>query len=162
MALAMLLSYVESLIPFYFGIPGMKLGLCNVFVVVMLYLTGAWQEALLINLCRIVLSGFLFGNAFSILYSFGGAFLSFVTMLILFRMKVFSVTAVSVVGGFFHNVGQVLVAALAMESTGVFWYLPVLMLAGMVTGGLIGILAAELLPRLSAVRNVFLDDPLKD
>ena len=158
--MAMLLSYVESLIPFYFGIPGMKLGLCNVFVVVMLYLTGDWREALLINLCRIVLSGFLFGNAFSILYSLGGAFLSFVTMFVLFRMGFFSVTAVSVVGGFFHNVGQVFVASLVMESTGVFWYLPVLMSAGMVTGGLIGILAAELLPRLSAVRNVFLDESL--
>ena len=148
-AFALVLSYIESLIPFYFGIPGMKLGLCNVFVVVFLCLTDSWQEALLVNACRILLTGFLFGNVFSILYSLGGAVVSFAIMFFLYKMRLFSVTAISMAGGFGHNIGQLLVAVIAMKSTAVFWYLPVLMLSGMITGGLIGILAAELLPRLS-------------
>ena len=79
LALALILSYVESLIPFYFGIPGVKLGLTNLIVVVMLYLCGT-KEAFAISMLRIMLSGFLFGNMFSILYSAAGGLLSFLVM----------------------------------------------------------------------------------
>lgn len=85
LALALICSYVESLIPFYFGIPGVKLGLTNLVVVLMLYCVGT-KEALLISVLRIVLSGFLFGNMFSILYSLAGGLLSFIVMVLLKKM----------------------------------------------------------------------------
>ena len=82
LALALICSYIESLIPFYFGIPGVKLGLTNIVVVMMLYCIGA-KEALLVSLLRIVLAGFMFGNMFSILYSLAGGILSFLIMYLL-------------------------------------------------------------------------------
>ena len=109
-SLALILSFIESLIPFYFGIPGMKLGLCNAIVVILLYLSSA-REALLINLCRMVLAGFLFGNAFGILYSVGGALLSFLCMWIVYRTGLFTITTVSIIGGLTHNIGQLCVAS---------------------------------------------------
>ena len=84
LALALICSYIESLIPFYFGIPGVKLGLTNIVVVMMLYCIGA-KEALLVSLLRIVLAGFMFGNMFSILYSLAGGILSFLIMYLLKR-----------------------------------------------------------------------------
>ena len=121
LALALICSYVESLIPFYFGIPGVKLGLTNLVVVLMLYCVGT-KEALLISVLRIVLSGFLFGNMFSIL--------------------------VSVCGGIFHNVGQLIVAAIVVENYNIFYYFPILLLAGFLTGFLIGIAAQEMRRRI--------------
>jgi putative ABC transport system ATP-binding protein len=109
LALALICSYVESLIPFYFGIPGVKLGLTNIVVVLMLYCVGT-KEALAVSALRIVLAGFLFGNMFSILYSLAGGLLSFFVMYLLKRMKWFGVLPVSVSGGIFHNVGQLIVA----------------------------------------------------
>ena len=76
---ALMLSYIESLFPFFFGVPGMKLGLANLAVVVALYFYG-WREAFTVNILRIVLSGLLFGNLFSVLFSLGGALVSFVSM----------------------------------------------------------------------------------
>lgn len=146
-SLALILSFIESLIPFYFGIPGMKLGLCNAIVVILLYLSSV-REALLVNLCRIVLAGFLFGNAFSILYSMGGALLSFLCMWVIYRMGLFTLTTVSIVGGLTHNIGQLCVAAVVLENVNIFWYASALMLAGAVTGAVIGVLATELVPRL--------------
>ena len=110
LALALICSYVESLIPFYFGIPGVKLGLTNIVVVLMLYCVGT-KEALAVSALRIVLSGFLFGNMFSILYSLAGGLLSFLVMYLLKKTKWFGVLPVSVSGGIFHNVGQLIVAA---------------------------------------------------
>ena len=146
-SLALILSFIESLIPFYFGIPGMKLGLCNAIVVMLLYLSSA-REALLVNLCRIVLAGFLFGNGFSILYSMGGALLSFLCMWIVYRTGLFTITTVSIVGGLTHNIGQLCVASAVLENINIFWYAPALMLAGAVTGAVIGVLVTELIPRL--------------
>ena len=71
LALALICSYIESLIPFYFGVPGMKLGLTNIVVVLLLYFYGT-KEALAVSFMRILLAGFMFGNAFSILYSLAG------------------------------------------------------------------------------------------
>lgn len=148
LSLALICSYVESLIPFYFGVPGIKLGLANLVVVVMLYLRG-WKEAALISLLRILLAGFLFGNPFSILYSLGGGLLSFAVMLLLKKTEKFQMVSVSVAGGIFHNIGQLLVASAAVENYHLFYYAPVLLAAGFVTGLLIGILAQELAGRLN-------------
>lgn len=152
LALALILSYVESLIPFTFGIPGIKLGLPNLIVLLLLYsgktsMTGA-RDALLVNCLRIVLSGFLFGSLFAILYAMAGAVFSFTAMVIAKRCRCFSMAGVSVLGGVFHNLGQTVVAILVVETYAVLYYLPVLIVAGVVTGAVLGILGMELLPYL--------------
>ncbi|MCR4588866.1 MAG: Gx transporter family protein [Lachnospiraceae bacterium] len=148
-ALGLILSYVESLIPFFYGIPGMKLGLANLMVLITMDLLGN-GPALLVNLLRIVLAGFLFGNLYSILYSLAGALLSFGVMVLL-RKKDFGLMGISAAGGIFHNLGQLLVAMLVVETWNVGYYAPVLVLSGLVTGLLIGFISGLLLPYL---RNV--------
>ncbi|MCR4746021.1 MAG: Gx transporter family protein [Lachnospiraceae bacterium] len=145
-ALAMILSYVESLVPYFFAVPGMKLGLTNLVVVYTLYLFGN-KEAFIINIVRIILVGFMFGHAFSIIYSMAGGILSFVVMYFLKKTNGFSVMGVSMAGGVFHNVGQILVAALVLKSFSISWYLPPLMISGLITGFLIGIISNETMKR---------------
>lgn len=147
LALALICSYVESLIPFYFGIPGVKLGLTNIVVVLMLYCVGT-KEAFAISVMRIVLAGFLFGNMFSIFYSLAGGLLSFLIMYLLKRTGKFGVLPISVSGGMFHNVGQLIVAAFVVENYNIFYYMPVLLVAGLVTGLLIGVAAQEMILRI--------------
>lgn len=149
LALALLCSYVESLIPISFGIPGIKLGLANLVVVVTLYLIGV-REACLVSAARIVLSGFLFGNLFAVVYSLAGGILSFCVMLLL-KWRKFHVISVSVAGGIAHNCGQLLVAALVVENANLFYYMSVLFFSGLVTGALIGILGQELILRLGQI-----------
>lgn len=150
LALALICSYVESLIPFFFGVPGMKLGLANIVVVVMLYGIGA-KEAFLVSALRIVLAGFLFGNPFSILYSLSGGIASFTAMLLVKKSRKFRIVPVSVTGGIFHNIGQLFAAALVVENYNIFYYAPVLLPAGFVTGFFIGLLAQELLLHLDKI-----------
>lgn len=150
-ALALIFSYVETLIPVNFGIPGVKLGLTNLIIVVALYKLPL-KEVYLLSVARILLSGFLFGNYFSILYSLAGGLLSLTVMALLKRQNGFSVMGISVAGGVFHNIGQMVVAMLVVETFSVAYYFPVLMIAGLVTGLLIGILANEMLKRLKNIR----------
>jgi heptaprenyl diphosphate synthase len=145
--LALIASYVESLVPFYFGAPGIKLGLANLITVVLLYRSG-WKEGAIVSILRIVLSGILFGNMFSIIYSFCGAFLSLFVMCLLKRFEGFSILGVSMAGGVFHNLGQLLAAIYLMENGNIIYYFPVLMIAGLVTGILIGIGSREVLKRM--------------
>ncbi len=140
LSFALILSYVESLIPFYFGAPGIKLGLANLAVMLVLYRYG-WKEAVILNVMRVLLAGFLFGNLFMILYSLAGAACSFLVMCILKRTGKFSVMGVSMSGGVFHNAGQAGVAFFVTKTAGVLYYLPALIVAGAVTGMLIGITA---------------------
>ena len=146
LALALILSYVESLIPFYFGIPGVKLGLTNLIVVVMLYCTGT-KEAFGVSVARILLAGFLFGNLFSILYSLAGSVLSFIVMCLLKKTGRFHVISVSVTGGISHNIGQLIAAAFVVETYDIFYYMPFLLIAGVATGFVIGMLAQEFILR---------------
>lgn len=143
---ALMLSYIESLFPFFFGVPGMKLGLANLAVVCALYLYG-WREALMVNVLRIILAGLLFGNMFSILFSLGGAIVSFVCMMAAKRLGL-SLYGVSMAGGVFHNVGQLLIAAFLVQTVEVGYYAPFLLVAGLVTGLLIGAIGKELLRRI--------------
>lgn len=147
LALALILSYVESLIPFYFGVPGMKLGLTNLLVVVVLYRESS-KDALLVNLARIFLVGFLFGNGYGILYSLAGGIVSLLVMVLLKRTEKFSVAGVSAAGGVAHNLGQLFIAALAVSNYRVAFYAPVLVGCGCVTGCLIGAASAEVLRRI--------------
>lgn len=170
LALALILSYVESLIPFSFGIPGIKLGLPNLIVLLLLYdgirdyaadveqyagtragkfLTKGEREALLVNGLRIVLSGFLFSSLYAILYALAGAVFSFAAMYVGRRTNRFSMVGVSVLGGVFHNIGQLLVAMAVVETFAVAYYVPFLLVAGTVTGALLGVVGRELLPYLS-------------
>ncbi len=155
LALALILAYVESLIPFSFGIPGVKLGLPNLIVLLLLYqdekkwgsMAGA-GDALLVNGARIVLSGFLFSNLYAIMYALAGAVFSFAAMLAGRRLRCFSIVGVSVLGGVAHNLGQIIVAMLVVETFYVGYYIPFLIAAGTMTGMALGLVAAVLVPYL--------------
>ena len=146
-ALALIFSYVESIIPINFGIPGVKLGLANLIIVITLYKMSI-KEAYILSLVRIVLAGFMFGNLFAILYSLSGGMLSLTIMCILKKTNKFSVFGVSMAGGVFHNIGQLLMAAIVLESVSIGYYFPVLLVAGLITGFAIGIIANEMMKRL--------------
>lgn len=146
-ALAMIFGYVEALLPLSIGIPGVKLGIANIVVVFALYRLRP-SEALLINVIRILLTGFLFGNLSMTIYSLAGAIFSFFGMLLVKNSGKFSIYGVSVVGGVCHNLGQLLVAMLVLETLALIYYGPVLLICGLVTGILIGILGNEVLKRI--------------
>lgn len=146
-ALAMVLSYVDMLIPFPVGIPGVKPGLANLVVFLALYTMTA-REALLISMVRILLVSITFGNGSAFLYSMAGGILSFLVMCI-FQKKDFLLPAgVSIAGGIAHNVGQLLMAAVILENGAVFTYFPVLLAAGCITGGIIGFLGEQIRKRI--------------
>ena len=146
-ALYMTLSYVESLIPAFVAVPGVKVGLANIVVIFALYTLGP-IEALIVSLLRVILSSFLFGSVLSLLYSLSGALLSLGGMILMKKLKIFSTTVVSVTGGVLHNVGQILVACLVLETDVLLYYLPVLILSGVITGAVIGIIASLVIKRL--------------
>ena len=146
-ALALIFSYVESLIPIHFGIPGVKLGLANLIVVIALYKMSI-REAYILSIVRIVLAGFMFGNLFAILYSLAGGMLSLSVMCILKRTDRFSIFGVSIAGGVFHNIGQLLMAMIVLESISIGYYFPVLLISGLVTGFVIGLISNEMMKRL--------------
>ena len=146
-ALALIFSYVETLIPIQFGIPGVKLGLANLIIVIALYKLKL-REAYVLSVVRVILAGFLFGNYFSIIYSLAGGLLSLTVMAYLKHRGDFSVIGVSIAGGVFHNVGQLVVAMAVVETFHVAYYMPVLLVAGLVTGFLIGILSDNMLKRI--------------
>lgn len=149
-ALALMFSYIETMVPIQFGVPGIKLGFANIMIVIMLYKSSA-KEALLLSIVRIMLAGFLFGNLSSILYSIAGGVLSLGIMTLLKKQGSFSVIGVSVAGGVSHNVGQLIVAMLVVETYQVGYYLPVLLVAGVLTGLGIGVVSQEVLKR---IRNI--------
>ena len=146
-ALSMILSYVESLIPAFVAVPGVKVGLANIVVIFALYTLGP-IEALIVSLLRVILSSFLFGSVLSLLYSLSGALLSLGGMILMKKLKILSTTVVSVTGGVLHNVGQILVACLVLETDVLLYYLPVLILSGVITGAVIGIIASLVIKRL--------------
>jgi len=146
-ALAMIFSFVESQIPVFFAIPGVKVGLPNIVIVFLLYKVGT-KEAAAVSLVRVVLVGFLFGSMMSMIYSLAGALLSFCGMALLKKTEWFSVTAVSVTGGVLHNVGQIITACLVTETAELMYYLPVLMVSGVLAGIVIGIAGAMMVERI--------------
>lgn len=145
--LALIFSYVETLIPVHLGIPGVKLGLANLIIVITLYKMGI-KEAYILSVVRVVLAGFIFSNMFSILYSMAGGLLSLTVMVFLKKIDKFSVMGVSMAGGVFHNIGQLIMAAIVLDSLSIAYYLPVLLISGVLTGFIIGFIANEMLKRL--------------
>ena len=152
-ALAIIFGYVEMLLPVFFVVPGMKLGLANLVTVFVLYRYRA-KEAAVISLIRIVVIGFLFANLFSILYSLAGAALSLLCMTAARRFSGLSIVGVSILGGVTHNLGQLIVAALVGENGNVFYYFPALLISGLVTGALIGIVTGEILKRTTGRKSI--------
>ncbi len=149
LALALIFSYVESLIPVFAAVPGVKIGLPNLVIVFALYRMGT-LDAAAIQLLRIVTVALLFGTAVSFLFALSGAVLSFLMMLLLRRCGVFGTPGVSVAGGVFHNLGQILAALFLIGFREILWYLPALLLGGTAAGAVIGLLssaALRMLPR---------------
>ena len=146
-ALAFVLSYVEMLVPFSLGIPGVKLGLANLVTLVALY-TLPVPGAAAVAACRIMLAGFTFGSMSSLLYALCGGALSFAVMLLFKRLPAFSPIGVSVAGGVAHNIGQLLCAVFVMQTVSLSWYLPVLLLSGSIAGAVIGVFGGLVLRRL--------------
>ena len=146
-SLAFIASYVEVLIPFNFHIPGMKLGLANIAVLVALY-TGGAQAGLTVSIIRIILVGLTFGNPYSAIYGLSGGVLSLAVMIFLKRTDFFGMMGVSMAGGVAHNIGQLACAMILLKLPAVFTYLSYLILVGTITGALIGIIDEEVLKRL--------------
>ena len=144
-ALALIFGYVESMIPINLGVPGVKLGLANIITVLCMYLWDV-RYAAAVSFIRVILSGLLFGNLFGVLYGLSGAVLSLAVMFLLKRF--FSMVTVSAMGGVFHNVGQLIMAAVVLSDLNIFYYMPVLLISGLVTGVVIGILCVAIYKRI--------------
>lgn len=165
-ALAFILSYIESLLPTFTGIPGVKIGLANIVTMVALYVLG-WKYAATVSLVRVVLAGLIFNGMSAMIYGLAGAALSLVVMILLQSIakagsapvqgkrrssrpdtsdvsegspSFFSLPAISVAGGVAHNIGQILVAW-AVLGGAVLYYLPMLIVSGLVAGVVTGIIA---------------------
>ena len=146
-SLAFLASYIEVLIPFNFHIPGMKLGLANIAVLIALY-TGGTKAGITVSIIRIILVGLTFGNPYSAIYGLSGGVISLAVMIALKKTDFFGMTGVSMAGGVAHNIGQLLCAMILLKLPAVFTYLSYLILVGTVTGALIGMIDEEVLKRL--------------
>ena len=146
-ALAMILSFVESQIPALVAIPGIKVGLPNLVMVFLLYKVG-WKETVIVSIIRVALVSMLFGNVQTMAFSIAGAVLSLTGMILLKKLELFSCIAVSVVGGVLHNVGQIAMACLVTQTIGVATYLPVLLISGTIAGVVIGLIGGMLVKRL--------------
>ncbi len=146
-ALAMVLSFVESQIPAFVAIPGVKMGLANIAVVFALYKLG-WKEAAGISLLRVVLVSILFGTAASLFYSLAGAVLSLLGMGLMWKTGKFTEVIVSVTGGVLHNIGQIAMACILLETDALTYYLPFLLVSGILAGVVIGVVSAVLVRRI--------------
>lgn len=151
-ALAMVLSYVEAQIPLFYAFYGMKLGLANVVTLFALYLMDI-KSALLINMIRILLVSILFGTALSLAYSLAGGLLSGIVMALLKKSGKFHMVTVSVAGGIFHNIGQILVAMAVFETASLAWYVVILWFTGIGAGVVIGLIGSVLCKRLQGFFN---------
>lgn len=146
LALGMILSYVEFLLPVAPAMPGIKIGLSNILVVLLIYSWGTGY-GILYQLVRILLTTVLFGNLFSCFYSLAGAALSMTVMLLLKKSRFLDIEGVSMSGGIAHNLGQLVVAYFFVQNTAIAWYLPVLLITGAISGYGIGVLSEILLKR---------------
>ena len=146
-ALAMVLSWVESLIPLSVAVPGIKMGLANLVVLLALYRLDG-KAAWTVSLVRVALVAATFGNAFSLWYSLAGAILSLLVMSGLKRWGKCSLLGVSIAGGVSHNLGQILVAMAVLSSSAILYYLPVLLVSGVVAGVCVGVAGAILVRRV--------------
>ena len=146
-AAAITMGYIESLVPLPIPVPGIKLGLTNAVIVTAMYLMGL-KAAFFISIIRVILSGLLFAGLGGFLYSFSGALASFFIMALFKKTNIFSIKGVSILGGIAHNTAQIAVASFAVENSRLFYYLPPLIVSGVATGFLIGLMAEGALKHL--------------
>lgn len=146
--LAILMGYIEMLIPIVIAVPGIKLGLANVIVLIVLYFMDV-KSAFFVSMIRIFITGLLFAGFAGLLYSLAGAGLSFLVMVLMKKMKVFSMIGVSAAGGISHNMGQIFIAALVVNNMKLLYYLPILLVSGIVTGVVTGVVAKYCLSYLN-------------
>lgn len=139
-ALALIFSYIEAILPFTMGVPGIKLGIANLVIIIALYRMDV-KYAFSINVVRILVAGLLFNGMFGALYSLSGAMLSLLVMYLLKKTKLFSMIGVSMAGGVAHNLGQLIIAAFIIQNVKMLYYFPILMISGIISGILIGIVA---------------------
>ena len=146
-AIALVLSFIESQIPAFVAVPGVKIGLPNIAIVYALYRLG-WKEAAVISMTRVVLVSLLFGSAASFLYSFAGAVLSLAGMTLLKKTGKFTEIVVSVAGGVLHNIGQIAMASFILETGVLRYYLPFLLISGILAGVAVGLVSGILIRRI--------------
>ena len=146
-ALALLLSFVEHQIPPLVAVPGVKIGLANLVTVFLLYALSP-KDAFCVSILRVLLSSLLFGSLVSMIYALSGALLSFFVMLLFKKIDVFSELGVSVLGGVFHNIGQIISAIFVLGTASIAYYLPVLLISGVLSGTVIGIISGLIIKRL--------------
>lgn len=146
-ALALIFSYIEVLFPLQTALPGIKLGIANIVVLVALYGLGV-RYAFWVNLIRVIIAGLLFNGLTGALYALAGGLLSLTVMWLLKKSNRFSVVGVSMAGGVAHNLGQLLIASLLVSTVKIFFYFPLLLFAGMASGIVIGIISSLILKRL--------------
>lgn len=146
-AVAMILSYIESLVPAFVAVPGVKMGLSNIATVFALYALG-WPYAICVSVVRVFLSALLFGNFVSLIYSISGAALALLVMILLKKVNLFSSVGISVAGGVCHNAGQIIAACIVMENAAISLYIIPLVISGTLAGVLIGIVSGMLVERI--------------
>ena len=147
-SLAMVLSYVDKIITSLAPLPpGIKLGLANIAVVFAIYKLGV-KEGVIISVVRVILASFLFGTGVSFWYAIAGATVSLILMIILKKLTPLSCVTVSTVGGISHNVAQICVASILFDTNLLVYYLPFLLVAGVVAGIVIGTASAILVKRI--------------
>jgi heptaprenyl diphosphate synthase len=153
---ALILSFVESKIPTFIPIPGVKVGLANIAVIFALYKFGIW-EAVAISGVRVILSSMLFGTPITLIYSITGATLSLAVMSVLKKLTPLATVTVSVAGGVMHNVGQIVAASVMLGTNVVGYYLPYLILSGVIAGIAVGVASGVLIKKvtldLSYIKN---------
>ncbi len=151
-SISLVLSYLESLIPMPFPVPGIKLGLANVIIIWLMYEMGI-RAAVTVSLLRVLLSAIMFGNIYSAIFSFAGAVCSLLIMILLKKVTPLSTVGVSISGAVFHNAAQILVAVIILENGMVAYYLPYLVISGIITGILIGILGGILCRKIKILQT---------
>ncbi len=146
-ALAFVLSYLEGLLPLQLGIPGAKLGLANI-VLLFAIVQFSEKDALMLTIVRTFLTGFTFGSIYSMAYSLSGGVLSTIFMALMHKSKKFSIIGISVTGGVIHNIGQLIVAMIVLKTLDLRFYLGFLILCGVLTGFLIGVISSVILKNI--------------
>lgn len=151
-AVALLLSYVETLIPpIYPAVPGIKIGLPNVIVIFLLYRFGV-AEAALVSFLRVIISSMLFGTPFIFFYSLAGAFLSLAVMSVLKKLDFLTSVGVSIAGGISHNLGQILLAMVLLNTAELGYYMVVLAISGAISGTCVGLCGGIMIKRIRMKR----------
>jgi heptaprenyl diphosphate synthase len=151
-ALALIFSYIEAIIPYNPGIPGVKLGIANIVTLIALYLLST-KHAWAVSVIRVLIAGLLFNGVFAAVYSLAGAIVSLTGMILLKKSNLFSIAGVSMAGGVLHNMGQLIMAALLLQDSKIFLYFPVLLFSGMITGIIIGLGASVICQRIRVSAN---------